>query len=88
VTPESHGDAARAIEFAFKRLLTEKHLYQSVDVDVTFLAKAAELEEKRIRRPITTNNPPTIDLTQPAVRALMIVTGEFSRYWAVLEMKA
>jgi hypothetical protein len=88
VTPESHGDAVKAIESAFRTLLTEKHLYQSVDVDVTFLAQAAKLEEKTLRRPLTTNPPTKINFMPPDVQALITVTAECSRYWVVENIQA
>jgi hypothetical protein len=34
---------AKAVEEALKRLLSEKHLYQSVEVDIGFVPKIAEL---------------------------------------------
>ena len=48
---------SKAISEAFRNLLSGKHLYQSVELDLTGIPKAAEEVRKTFNNPISTTNP-------------------------------
>ncbi|HEX4265663.1 MAG TPA: hypothetical protein VH597_15110 [Verrucomicrobiae bacterium] len=50
---------AKAVTAALKRLLTEKHLYQYVEVDTSFLAQIAKQVGPKYGRPLTSTSPGT-----------------------------
>lgn len=48
-----HAEMGKAVAKAFKQLLSEKHLYQYIEVDVSFVPKTAEEIQKGFRQVLT-----------------------------------
>jgi hypothetical protein len=73
--------APGAVAAAFKKLLTEKHLYQYVEVDTDFVAKGAAMLEEDYAQSMgpTTSHVPSVEEIQEEVM------GVLDRRWVPLD---
>lgn len=72
---------AEALNTAFKRLLSEKHLYQSVEVDLSVIPKVAEQLRHKFVRPLTSNMRHTGPLMPSTAEVTKIGMQIATRYW-------
>jgi hypothetical protein len=70
-----------AVTAAFKQLLSEKHLYQSVDLDLTVIPKVAEGLRHKFVNPVTTSLRGPFPLIPSADEVTRIGMEEATHFW-------
>src|ERR1035437_4904907 len=75
---------AKAVNAAFKHLLSEKHLYQTVEVDLSAIPQVAEQVRHKFVRPLTSTMRSTLPLTPPVSQVENLGMQTANRFWQPL----
>lgn len=79
-----HDVVGKAISNAFNQLLSEKHLYQNVQPDLTVISQTAEEVRKTLRRPLSSSQSGTGAVYPPVEDVVLMGMKLAARTWVPL----